>query len=188
VIELFEPHGIHLVGIDEFPAVGEVDEDGGSFEANAAKKATEVARQIQQWVIADDSGLCVDALGGAPGVDSAIYAGVHGADEANNQKLLGELKTAPADRRTAHYVCYAVLSDPTGQVRLSCEGRCGGLILPEYHGENGFGYDPLFLVPEYHKTFGELSPAVKRHISHRAKAFERLIPQMIHLFEKLNQR
>lgn len=183
IAELFAPHGIDLVGVSQFPHVPEVVEDGDSFQANAAKKATEVARKLNRWVIAEDSGLCVDALKGAPGVDSAVYAGVHGADAANNEKLLSELASVPTEKRSAYYVCYAVLSDPSGQIRLSSEGRCGGLILREYHGDHGFGYDPLFLVREYHLTFGQLSPAVKRHISHRAKAFERLIPQIVRLFE-----
>ena len=182
IAELFAPHNIGLVGVSEFPLVADVVEDGDSFAANAAKKATEVARLLDRWVIAEDSGLCVDALGGAPGIFSARYAGEHGADANNNEKLLRELAATPTEKRTAHYVCYAVVSDPAGQVRLSAEGRCGGLILREYLGEHGFGYDPLFLVQEFHQTFGQLAPAVKRHISHRAKAFERLIPQILRLF------
>ena len=184
IAELMAPHGIELIGVETFPHVPEVEEDGDSFAANAAKKASEVARQLGEWVIAEDSGLCVDALGGAPGIHSARYAGEQGADEANNQKLLRELAGIPTEKRTAYYVCYAVLSDPSGQIRLSSEGRCGGRMLTEYHGSNGFGYDPLFLIPEYHQTFGELDAAVKRHVSHRAKAFERLIPQIVRLFEK----
>jgi XTP/dITP diphosphohydrolase len=183
IAELFAPHGIELIGVSEFSHVDDVIEDGDSFAANAAKKATEVALILNRWVIAEDSGLCVDALDGAPGIYSARYAGEQGADASNNEKLLRELAAIPAEKRTAHYVCYAVLSDPAGQVRLSSEGRCGGRILTEYRGEHGFGYDPLFLVPEFHQTFGQLSPAVKRHISHRAKAFERLIPQILRLFE-----
>ena len=183
IAELFAPHGIDLIGVRDFPDVPDVVEDGDSFAANAAKKATEVARLLNRWVIAEDSGLCVDALGGAPGIFSARYAGEHGADANNNEKLLRELAPIPSEKRTAYYVCYAVLSDPTGQVRLSSEGRCGGRILTQYLGEHGFGYDPLFLVQEFHQTFGQLSPAVKRHISHRAKAFERLIPQIQRLFE-----
>jgi XTP/dITP diphosphohydrolase len=183
IAELFAPHGITLIGVGEFPQVPEVEEDGDSFATNAAKKATEVARVLKQWVIAEDSGLCVDALGGAPGIYSARYAGEQGADEKNNQKLLQDLANVPSEKRTAHYTCYAVLSDPNGQVRLASEGRCGGRILTDYRGNHGFGYDPLFLVEEFHQTFGQLSPAVKRHISHRAKAFERLIPQILRLFE-----
>lgn len=184
IAELFAPLGIELIGVDRFPDVGEVEEDGDSFAANAAKKAVEVAKQIKHWVIAEDSGLCVDALKGAPGIYSARYAGEQGADAANNDKLLQELASVPTEKRTAHYVCHAVLSDPTGQVRLSAEGRCGGVILGDFRGDHGFGYDPLFLVQEYHQTFGQLAPAVKRHISHRAKAFERLIPQILRLFEQ----
>ncbi len=187
IAELFSPYGIELIGVSEFPHVEDVVEDGNSFAANAEKKATEVAKILNRWVIAEDSGLCVDALGGAPGIYSARYAGEHGADANNNEKLLRELAAVPSEKRTAHYVCYAVLSDPTGQVRLHSEGRCGGLILRDYRGEHGFGYDPLFLVPEFHQTFGQLSPAVKRHISHRAKAFERLIPQVIRLFENFTE-
>ena len=160
IAELFSPYGIELIGVSEFPHVEDVVEDGNSFAANAEKKATEVAKILNRWVIAEDSGLCVDALGGAPGIYSARYAGEHGAD---------------------------VLSDPPGQVRLYSEGRCGGYNLRDYRGEHGFGYDPLFLVPEFHQTFGQLSPAVKRHISHRAKAFERLIPQVIRLFENFTE-
>ena len=183
ISELFAPYGIELIGVSEFSHVSDVVEDGDSFAANAAKKATEVARILNRWVIAEDSGLCVDALGGAPGIYSARYAGEQGADANNNEKLLKELSAVPSEKRTAHYVCYAVLSDPSGQIRVSSEGRCGGRILTDYRGEQGFGYDPLFLVPEFHRTFGQLSPAVKRHISHRAKAFERLIPQILRLFE-----
>lgn len=191
IAELMLPRGIELIGVQSFADVPEVVEDADSFAGNAAKKAVEVARRLKEWTIADDSGLCVDALGGAPGIYSARYAdapnpGTLEADEANNQKLLRELAEVLPARRTAHYVCAVALADPDGQVRVATEGRCSGLILSEYHGSNGFGYDPMFLVPEFHKTFGELDPAVKRHISHRAKAFERAIPQIVRLFESKN--
>lgn len=181
--ELLAPYGIPVVGVDQFPQLKEVVEDGGSFQANAEKKARETALATQHWVIAEDSGLCVDALNGAPGVDSAIYAGTHGADSANNEKLLRELAHIPLEQRTAYYTCYAVLSDPHGTIRASAVGRCGGRILSDYYGSNGFGYDPLFYVPEYHQTFGELPAVVKRHVSHRAKAFERMLPQIVRIFE-----
>lgn len=183
IAELLAPYDIPVKGVSDFVEVAEVEEDGDSFAANAAKKATEVALQLNRWVLAEDSGLCVDALGGAPGILSARYAGTQGDDAANNAKLLDALETVPNEKRTAYYVCYAVLSDPQGTIRLQAEGRCHGRILREFHGENGFGYDPLFLVPEFHQTFGELPAAVKRHISHRAKAFERLLPQIVRLFE-----
>jgi XTP/dITP diphosphohydrolase len=187
IAELMAPHGIALIGVTSFSDVPEVVEDADSFAGNAAKKASEVAKHLNEWAIADDSGLCVDALHGAPGIYSARYAGMHhpgtlAADEANNQKLLQELANVPTEKRTAHYVCAVALSDPSGRIRVAAEGRCGGRILREYHGENGFGYDPLFLIPEYHKTFGELDPAVKRHLSHRAKAFEHAIPAIVRLF------
>ncbi len=190
IAELMEPQGISLVGVSSFAHVPEVIEDADSFAGNAAKKASEVARQLGEWTIADDSGLCVDALKGAPGIYSARYAdapnpGSLEADECNNQKLLRELADVPTAQRTAYYVCAVALADPQGQIRVATDGRCHGRILREYHGINGFGYDPMFLVPEFHKSFGELSPAVKRHISHRAKAFERAMPQIVRLFETL---
>lgn len=188
IAELMAPFGIELIGVSSFEGVPEVIEDQPTFATNAAKKAVEVAIHLGEWAIADDSGLCVDALGGAPGIYSARYAesstpGTLEADEANNQKLLRELSAVPTEKRTAHYVCAVALADPTGRVRVATEGRCSGRILREYHGANGFGYDPLFLVPEFHKTFGELAPAVKRHISHRAKAFDRAIPLIARLFD-----
>ncbi len=188
IAELMAPRGIELIGVTSFSDVPDVVEDADSFAGNAAKKASEVAKRLGEWAIADDSGLCVDALGGAPGIYSARYAeaphpGSLEADEANNQKLLRELAEIPTEKRTAHYVCAVALSDPSGQIRVATGGRCCGRILCEYHGSNGFGYDPMFLVPEFHKTFGELDPAVKRHISHRAKAFERAIPLIVRLFE-----
>jgi XTP/dITP diphosphohydrolase len=181
--ELLAPYGIPVAGVDQFPNVGDIVEDGASFAANAEKKARETALATGHWTIAEDSGLCVDALQGAPGVYSARYAGRQGDDAANNEKLLRELADTPAERRAASYVCHAVLADPTGAIRAAAEGRCSGRILTEYRGTNGFGYDPLFLVPEYHQTFGELPAVVKRHISHRAKAFERLLPQIVRIFE-----
>lgn len=181
--ELLAPYSIPVIGVDQFPQLTDVVEDGDSFAANAEKKARETALATKHWAIAEDSGLCVDALKGAPGIYSARYAGTQGADTANNEKLLTELAAVPTERRTAYYVCHAVLADPTGTIRASAEGRCGGRILTEYHGTNGFGYDPLFLVPEYHQTFGELPAVVKRHISHRAKAFERLLPQILRVVE-----
>lgn len=181
--ELLAPYGIPVIGVDQFPDAGEVVEDGDSFAANAGKKARETALATGHWAIAEDSGLCVDALHGAPGIYSARFAGPQGDDAANNEKLLAELSAVPTEKRMAHYVCHAVLADPTGALRASAEGRCGGRILSEYRGTNGFGYDPLFLVPEYHLTFGELPAVVKRHVSHRAKAFERLLPQIVRVFE-----
>src|SRR4029077_8455417 len=139
----------------------EVVEDGTTFEENARKKASEVARQLQQWVLAEDSGLGVPGLNGRPGVHSARYAGKQGDDDANNRRLLAELAPLPDDRRAAYYVCTAALSAPDGTIKAVVEGRCHGVIVKDYRGSGGFGYDPLFLIPEFHKTFGELSSRVK---------------------------
>jgi XTP/dITP diphosphohydrolase len=157
-------------------AAVDVVEDADTFAGNARKKASETARALGLWVLADDSGLAVDALGGAPGVYSARYAGAHGDDEANNRKLLAALADVPDDRRGAAFVCALALADPTGAVRLEASGACRGRLTHEPRGTHGFGYDPLFLIPEYHKAFGELSPLVKSQLSHRARAFAHLRP------------
>ncbi len=164
--------------LDECDSPIDVEEDADSFAGNARKKATETARAIGLWVLADDSGLAVDALDGAPGVYSARYAGTHGDDEANNRKLIAALSDIPDDRRGAAFVCTLALADPLGVVRAEAAGACRGRITREPRGGHGFGYDPLFLVPEYHKTFGELSPFVKSHLSHRARAVAAIRPSI----------
>src|SRR5260370_5579193 len=133
---------------------------------------------LREWVLGEDSGLVVPALQGRPGVYSARYAGKEGDDAANNTRLLAELAPLPDDKRAAYYVCTAALADPTGEVRAVVEGRCHGLIVCDYRGSGGFGYDPLFLIPEYHRTFGELSARVKHALSHRARALEQLWPAL----------
>lgn len=167
---------LELVDLSPYPDAPEVEETAGTFVGNATLKATQLATALGVWVIGEDSGLCVPALGGDPGVDSAIYAGTHGADEANNDKLLREMTSLTGDQRAAYYISTAVLADPTGRAVGSVEGRCHGVIVDARRGSGGFGYDPLFLIPEYGKTFGELPPEVKQQMSHRAKAFEQLRP------------
>ncbi len=164
--------------LDEFPEAGDVDEDAETFAGNARKKAVETARALGLWVLADDSGLTIDALGGAPGVLSARFAGVHGDDEANNRKVIEALVDVPDERRGGAFVCALALADPLGQVRLEAEGACRGRLTRAPRGTGGFGYDPLFLIPECHKTFGELSTLVKHQLSHRARAFGRLRPAL----------
>jgi XTP/dITP diphosphohydrolase len=158
----------------DFPDAPDVEEDADSFAGNARKKAVELARALSRYVLADDSGLSVDALDGAPGVFSARYAGRPSDDAANNRKLLEAMATLPDDRRGAAFRCALALADPSGTIRLEADGACRGRITLEPRGEGGFGYDPLFLIAEYHKTFGELSPLVKHQLSHRARAFARL--------------
>jgi XTP/dITP diphosphohydrolase len=158
--------------VDDFGAAApEVIEDAETFAGNARKKASELARALAVWVLADDSGLAVDALGGAPGVFSARYAGEPTNDEANNRKVLEALAETADDRRGAAFHCALALADPSGTIRLEAEGICRGRLTREIRGPAGFGYDPLFLILEYHKTFGELSPLVKHQLSHRARAF-----------------
>lgn len=182
--ELLNPHGIRVQSAADFPQMGEVVEDGNSFAENAAKKASETAACIGEWSLGEDSGLVVDALAGAPGIYSARYSGANATDESNNARLVKELENVPDEKRTAHYVCSIAVADPTGEVRIRAEGKCRGLIALAPRGTNGFGYDPYFLLPEYHRTFGELGAVAKRHLSHRARAFERLVPLLLPVFPR----
>jgi XTP/dITP diphosphohydrolase len=175
--------GIPLQDLSLYPKAADVVEDGNTFEANARKKAAETAKAIGQWVLGEDSGLVVPALNGRPGIYSARYAGVQGDDAANNTKLLAELTPLPPDKREAYYVCTAALADPSGEVHAVVEGRCWGRIITEYRGAGGFGYDPLFLIPEYHQTFGELSARVKHALSHRGRALLQLRPTLRRLLK-----
>jgi XTP/dITP diphosphohydrolase len=165
---------LEIRSLEEFPSIPDVVEDADTFAGNARKKASEVARALGAWVLADDSGLTVDALDGAPGIFSARYAGEPCDDQANNRKLLAALADVPDDRRGAAFRCALALADPSGEVRIETEGACRGRLTREHRGSRGFGYDPLFLIPEYHKTFGELSELVKHNLSHRARAFAQL--------------
>jgi XTP/dITP diphosphohydrolase len=165
---------LEIRSVDDFAGAPEVVEDADTFGGNARKKASELARALSRWVIADDSGLTVDALDGAPGVLSARFAGEPTDDAANNRKLLEALARTPDERRGAAFCCALALADPSGLVRFEAEGRCRGRVTREPRGQAGFGYDPLFLIAEYHRTFGELSPLVKHQLSHRARAFCRM--------------
>jgi XTP/dITP diphosphohydrolase len=176
LLDILGDLGIELRDLTQYPDTPEVEEDGKTFEENARKKAAELARHLKQWVLGEDSGLVVPALNGRPGVYSARYAGKQGDDAANNARLLAELAPLPEDRRAAYYVCTAALANPAGEVVAIVEGRCHGRINREARGSGGFGYDPLFLIPEYHKTFGELSARVKHALSHRGRAMAQLRP------------
>jgi XTP/dITP diphosphohydrolase len=179
--EILGDLGLELRDLGQFPDAPEVVEDGATFEDNARKKASDLARALNHWVLGEDSGLVVPALNGRPGVYSARYAGKQGDDDANNARLLAELAPLSQDRRAAYYVCTAALSDPHGEIRGVSEGRCHGIIVRELRGTGGFGYDPLFLIPEYHRTFGELSAHVKHALSHRARALAKLRPLLWNL-------
>ena len=184
--ELLAPYNVEVRTLADFDKKLDVIEDGQTFLDNARKKAIEQAKFLNAWVIGEDSGLCVNALNDAPGVFSARFAALVGGnanDDDNNRLLLEKLADVPLEKRTAHYVCTAVLADPSGTVHGETEGHCRGRILFEHSGEGGFGYDPLFEVVEYHQTFGTLPPAVKRTISHRARAMRKLIPVIMALSE-----
>lgn len=174
--ELLEPLGIACCSLAGLDSAIDVEETGSSFAENAALKATQQATALGRWVLAEDSGLVVDALGGAPGIYSARFSGAEATDARNNSLLLERLESQPAALRSAHYACHAALSDPNGRIVAVSSGVCGGVIADRPSGAGGFGYDPLFIVPEYQRTFGELSPAVKAVISHRARAMRAIIP------------
>jgi len=175
--------GLELRTLADYSQPLEVVEDGDTFAANAALKATQQARHLDQWVLADDSGLMVDALDGAPGVLSARFSGCGATDAGNNQKLLEALFDVPLAKRSAKFVCHICLADPAGAVRGESAASCRGRILFAPSGSNGFGYDPLFEIVEYHRSFGMLSPLVKAHLSHRARAAARLVPRLVELFD-----
>jgi len=177
---LLTPLGIPCCSLAGFSAAVDVEETGSSFAENAALKAAQQARALGRWVLAEDSGLVVDALGGEPGIYSARFSGADATDARNNALLLERLAAHPAAARTAHYACHAALSDPAGNIAAISSGVCGGVIAHSPQGTSGFGYDPLFIVPEYQRTFGELTPVVKAVISHRARAMRAIIPAIVH--------
>jgi XTP/dITP diphosphohydrolase len=181
--KLLAPAGVEIRTLADFPQAADIVEDGDSFAANAVLKAAGQARRLGRWVVADDSGLMVDRLGGAPGVFSARYAGPDASDEANNRRLLDELAGAAWAERTAQFVCHVALADPAGTIRAESEAACRGRIVLAPRGIHGFGYDPLFEIVEYHRTFGELGQQVKSCLSHRARAIQRLLPQLVGLLD-----
>lgn len=164
---IFHVPGLEVASALDFPDVPDVVEDGVTFESNAIKKAVTLARATGLWAMADDSGLEVDALGGAPGVYSARYAGEPVSYKANNEKLLRELAAAPS--RAARFRCVIALSDPAGRAE-TVEGRCEGAIASAERGAGGFGYDPLFIPEGHRQTFSEMPSAAKNAISHRGRA------------------
>ncbi|NMC20286.1 MAG: RdgB/HAM1 family non-canonical purine NTP pyrophosphatase [Thermogutta sp.] len=170
--------GIAWRSLDDFPGIPAVEESGATFAENARLKAQTYARAVGRWVLAEDSGLEVDALGGEPGVYSSRFAGEPADDARNNALLLERLRDVPDDERTARFVCHMVLSRPDGTVAAETFAVCRGTILRELRGTGGFGYDPLFEIREYHRTLAELGPAVKSCISHRARAARAMTPHL----------
>ena len=162
-----------LLSLDDFPGCPKVVEDGETLEANAKKKALVVSQYTKKFSLAEDTGLEVEALSGAPGVHSARFAGDNVTYEDNNKKLLKLMEKFSLGERKAKFRCVAALAKPDGEV-VTCEGVCEGIIAFEMKGESGFGYDPLFLLPEYGKTFAELGEEMKNKISHRARALGKI--------------
>ena len=174
LLELLEPFGISCRSLAGLEAAVDVEETGATFAENAALKATQQAVALNSWVLAEDSG-----------IQSARYPGPTaggdrgGIDERNNALLLERLAGRTRRDRAAHYACHAALAAPDGRIVAVAEGRCGGLIAEAPSGRGGFGYDPLFIVPEYQRTFGELAPAVKAVISHRGRAMRAILPALV---------
>jgi XTP/dITP diphosphohydrolase len=168
---------VKLLSLLNFPEAPEVVEDGETYAANAEKKARAIAFYTNKNALADDSGLAVDALAGAPGVYSARYAGEKATDDMNINKLLAALERAPAGPRTARFICVMALVRPSGETLLA-EGRVEGEIIMTPRGVNGFGYDPVFFHPPLGRTFAELAAAEKLAVSHRGLALRALAEKM----------
>ncbi len=166
-----------LCSLADFPQLPPIVEDGKSFYENAVKKARTVAALLGEWTLADDSGLEVDALNGAPGVQSARFAGEPGNDAKNNEKLLRLLANIPLEQRTARFRCVLALASPEGEL-WTTERTCEGLIALTPRGNRGFGYDPLFYLPEFDATMAELPEEKKNEISHRGKAMQALLEHL----------
>lgn len=176
---LFTPLGYEVVTMFEVAPDLEIEETGTTFEENAILKAETLAEQLGKLVIADDSGLAVDAIGGEPGVYSARYAGDHD-DEANIVKVLEKLQGVPDEKRTARFCCALAIAGPNMDT-YTVFGTCEGVILHEKRGTNGFGYDPIFFVPELGRAMAELTPEEKGSISHRGNAIRKLAAELPNL-------
>ncbi len=170
--ELTRDLGLKVLSLEDLPDAPYVREDGKTFSENADKKALKIARFSGRLTLGEDSGLCIDALGGAPGIASARFSGKDKSDLKNNLKVLRLLEGLPLKKRSAHYVCAVSIADKDGIVGRSV-GKCDGRIGFEMKGSKGFGYDPLFTIPKYQKTFAQLGEKIKHTMSHRYKALKK---------------
>jgi XTP/dITP diphosphohydrolase len=184
ILEELAPGQIELIGVDQFPDLVDVEETGESFEENSLLKARYTSQATGLPAIADDSGLCVDALNGDPGIFSARWAGVHGNDQANLEKVLAQLKDVPREKRTAHFTCVASLVLPDGREQVA-EGRFEGHILHAPVGENGFGYDPIFQPLGLSISSAQMSAQEKDLVSHRGKSLRAIAPHVIQMLVSL---
>lgn len=183
--EILAPHGdaggVTIEDLSSYPDAATVAEDGDTFLANACLKATGYARVAGTWALADDSGICVDALDGRPGIHSARWAEAHAfgnGDEDNKRLLRKQLRDVPEDQRTAHFACALALADPTARIVLTAQGTLHGRVINAGRGRNGFGYDPIFWIEELGRTAAQLEPAEKHAVSHRGRAMLRLATLM----------
>ncbi|MCU0652141.1 MAG: XTP/dITP diphosphatase [Candidatus Omnitrophica bacterium] len=170
--ELLAGLNLKITSLQDYPHGPRIIENGLTFKENAVKKAAKISRFTKKITLGEDSGLCVDALGGKPGIYSSRFAGKNKSDAQNNLKLLKSLEGLPLNKRKAHYVCAVALADSNGLISV-VEGKCSGLIGFSLKGNSGFGYDPLFIIPEYKKTFAQLGERIKHKMSHRYRALEK---------------
>ncbi len=176
---LFKAHGLNIdvLSLRDFPSYIQPEEIYDTFEGNVKLKAEHAGRILEKAVISDDSGLVVPALGGRPGVYSARYAGSQATDKDNRKKLLDEMKEFKDIQRACYFECWIAFADKKG-IQALVNGRCEGELTEDERGGNGFGYDPLFLRHDWNKTFAEIDERMKNRVSHRFKAFEKLILQL----------
>lgn len=184
ILDALAPGAIELIGVDQFPDLVDVEETGSTFEENSLLKARYTCQATGLPAIADDSGLCVDALNGDPGIFSARWAGSHGNDQANLEKVLDQLKDVADEKRTAHFMCVASLVLPDGREKVA-EGRFEGHILHAPVGENGFGYDPIFQPLGLSISSAQMSAEEKDLVSHRGKSLRAIAPHVIQLLSSL---
>lgn len=184
ILDDLAPGQIELIGVDQFPDLVDVDETGSSFEENSLLKARYTSQATGLPAIADDSGLCVDALNGDPGIFSARWAGVHGGDQANLEKVLDQLKDVPDGLRSAHFMCVASLVLPDGR-QQTAQGRFEGQILRAPVGTNGFGYDPIFQPLGLSISSAQMSAEEKDLVSHRGKSLRSIAPHVIQMLASL---
>lgn len=183
ITNLLKGLGVKISSLLDYPKIGEIEENGDTFLENARIKARTVAIKTGRWSLADDSGLVVDALNGEPGVKSARYAGRQGDHVANNKKLLEAMKGVPDGKRVAYFTCTMVLVSPDGR-EWAVEEKCEGVITRELTGEGGFGFDPLFYIPDMGRTMAELPLEEKNKISHRGKALRHMCKVLEDIMKK----
>ena len=177
---------VNLRSLSDFSEIVEPEETGATFIENAVIKARFYSLRSGIWALADDSGLEVAALNGAPGVLSARYAGENANDQERNEKLLRELDELPDDKRTARFVCAMAIADEKGEIQFTAEGICSGKIALTSSGTNGFGYDPIFIPDGFSETFGTLSSDIKQRLSHRARATSKIIQYLRQFYADLS--